>query len=161
MSKRAGGAKRTSSDTLASNRRAFHRYHVLEKLECGIELRGTEVKSVKAREFSFSDSYAVIRRNRLTLVGLHITPYRFGNQFNHEPTRDRALLANRDEIKKLAKQVGERGLTLIPLRFYLMRGLVKVELGVCRGKQVADKRQDIRRREEERALDRAVRNVRR
>ena len=161
MSQRAGGAKRTSSDTLASNRRAFHRYHVLEKLECGIELRGTEVKSVKAREFSFSDAYAVIRGTRLMLVGLHITPYRFGNQFNHEPTRERPLLARREEIKKLGKQVAERGLTLIPLRFYLSRGLVKVELGVCRGKQIADKRQDIRRREEERDLDRAIRNARR
>lgn len=161
MSKRAGGAKRTSSDTLASNRRAFHRYQILEKLECGIELRGTEVKSLKAREFSFSDSYAVIRKERLMLVGLHVTPYKFGNQFNHEPTRDRSLLAKSDEIKKLAKQVAERGLTLIPLRFYIVRGLVKVELGVCRGKQVVDKRQDIRRREDERALDRAVRNVRR
>ena len=161
MSQRAGGAKRTSSDTLASNRRAFHRYHVLEKLECGIELRGTEVKSVKAREFSFSDAYAIIRGTRLMLVGLHITPYRFGNQFNHEPTRERPLLARREEIKKLGKQVAERGLTLIPLRFYLSRGLVKVELGVCRGKQIADKRQDIRRREEERDLDRAIRNARR
>ena len=161
MSQRAGGAKRTSSDTLSSNRRAFYRYHVLEKLECGIELRGTEVKSVKAREFSFSDAYAIIRGTRLMLVGLHITPYRFGNQFNHEPTRERPLLARREEIKKLGKQVAERGLTLIPLRFYLNRGLVKVELGVCRGKQIADKRQDIRRREEERDLDRAIRNARR
>ena len=150
-----------ASNNLATNRRAFHRYLVLEKLECGIELRGTEVKSAKAREFSFSDAYAVVRDTRLMLVGLHITPYKFGNQFNHEPTRDRPLLAKREEIKKLRKQVAERGLTLIPLRFYLSRGLVKVELGVCRGKQIVDKRQDIRRREEERALDRAIRNARR
>jgi len=153
-------AKRaTSAATLATNRRARHRYHVEESLECGIELRGTEVKSIKAREFSFTDSYAAIRNGKLILMGLHITPYRFGNQFNHEPTRERALLAKRDEIKKLRKQVNEKGLTLIPLRFYLVRGLVKVEIGVCRGKQLFDKRQDIRSRDEERELDRQVRGA--
>ena len=153
-------AKRAARpDSLAVNRRARHRYQVLDSLECGIELRGTEVKSVKASEFSFTDSYAAVRNGRLVLVGLHITPYKFGNQFNHEPTRERSLLAKRDEITKLNKQVSERGLTLIPLRFYLVRGLVKVEIGVCRGKQLVDKRQDIRTRDEDRDMERQIRGA--
>ena len=144
--------------TLATNRRARHFYHVDDRLECGIALRGTEVKSVKAAQFSFTDSYARIADGELLLVGLHITPYAFGNQFNHDPTRMRKLLAHRDEIRRLRRKVTERGLTLIPLRFYVKSGLVKVELGVCRGKKTFDKREDIKRRDLERDLDRQVRS---
>ena len=157
MSRRSGtGAEPVK--TLATNRRARHFYHVDDRMECGIALRGTEVKSIKAGQFSFTDSYGRIADNELLLVGLHITPYAFGNQFNHDPTRTRKLLAHRDEIRRLRRRVNERGLTLIPLRFYVKNGLVKVELGVCRGKKTFDKREDIKRRDLERDLDRQVRS---
>ena len=137
MSRRAV-ATEPGGKTLATNRRARHFYHVDDSLECGIALRGTEVKSLKAAQFSFTDSYARIADGELLLVGDHITPYAFGNQFNHDPTRARKLLPHRDEIRRLRRKVTERGLTLIPLRFYLKNGLVKVELGVCRGKKTFD-----------------------
>jgi SsrA-binding protein len=104
---------------LASNRRARFNYSVDETLECGVELQGTEVKSVKEGKFSFSDSYGKIDNGELWLVGLHITPYRFGNIHNHDPERPRKLLAHRQEIKRLGRKVAERGLTLVPLSFYL------------------------------------------
>lgn len=157
MSRRSGSGTEAVK-TLATNRRARHFYHVDDRLECGIALRGTEVKSVKAAQFSFTDSYARIADGELLLVGLHITPYAFGNQFNHDPTRVRKLLAHRGEIRRLRRRVTERGLTLIPLRFYVRSGLVKVELGVCRGKKTFDKREDIKRRDLERDLDRQVRS---
>jgi SsrA-binding protein len=142
---------------LALNRKARYNYAVQDTLECGIELRGTEVKSMKERSFSFSDSYAKIENGELWLVGLHVTPYKFGNIHNHEPDRIRKLLLHRQEIKRLSRKVNERGLTLIPLSFYLIRGMVKLELGICRGKRVVDKRQDIKRRDMKRDAERAVR----
>ena len=142
---------------LASNRRARFNYLVEESLETGIELQGTEVKSLREGTFSFSDAYAKIENGELWLVGLHITPYRFGNIHNHEPDRPRKLLAHRQEIKKLTRKVVEKGLTLVPLSFYLKGGLVKLELGVCRGKKVVDKRDAIKQRDLKRDADRAVR----
>jgi SsrA-binding protein len=141
---------------LASNRRARFNYSVDETLECGVELQGTEVKSVKEGKFSFSDSYGKIDNGELWLVGLHITPYRFGNIHNHDPERPRKLLAHRQEIKRLGRKVAERGLTLVPLSFYLKNGLVKLELGVCRGKKTVDKRETIRKRDVKRDTDRAL-----
>lgn len=158
MSRRNAGASGAAGRTLATNRRARHLYHVDDRLECGIALRGTEVKSLKSGQFSFVDSYARVVDGELLLVGLHVTPYAFGNQFNHDPTRTRKLLAHRDEIRRLGKRVAERGLTLIPLRFYVTNGLVKVELGICRGKKTFDKREDIKRRDLARDLDRQVRS---
>jgi SsrA-binding protein len=142
---------------LALNRKARYNYAVQDTLECGIELRGTEVKSMKERSFSFSDSYAKIENGELWLVGLHVTPYKFGNIHNHEPDRIRKLLLHRQEIKRLSRKVNERGLTLIPLSFYLIRGMVKLELGICRGKRVVDKRQDIKRRDMKLDAERAMR----
>ena len=158
MSRRNSRAAGAGGKTLATNRRARHLYHVDDRLECGIALRGTEVKSLKSGQFSFVDSYARVLDGELLLVGLHVTPYAFGNQFNHDPTRTRKLLAHRDEIRRLGKRVAERGLTLIPLRFYVTNGLVKVELGICRGKKTFDKREDIKRRDIARDLDRQVRS---
>ena len=158
MSRRNSRAAGAGGNTLATNRRARHLYHVDDRLECGIALRGTEVKSLKSGQFSFVDSYARVLDGELLLVGLHVTPYAFGNQFNHDPTRTRKLLAHRDEIRRLGKRVAERGLTLIPLRFYVTNGLVKVELGICRGKKTFDKREDIKRRDLARDLDRQVRS---
>jgi SsrA-binding protein len=142
---------------LAVNRKARFNYSVEDTLECGIELRGTEVKSLKEGKFSFSDSYGRVENDELWLVGLHITPYRFGNIFNHDPDRPRKLLAHRQEIKRLHRKVAERGLTLVPLSFYLSRGIVKLELGICRGKKVVDKREAIKRRDLKRDTERALR----
>lgn len=143
---------------LAMNRKARFNYTVEDTLECGIELRGTEVKSMKERSFSFTDSYAKIDNGELWLIGLHVTPYKFGNIYNHEPNRSRKLLVHRQEIKRLSRKVNERGLTLVPLSFYLSRGIVKLELGICRGKRVVDKRQDIKRRDQKRDAERALRH---
>jgi len=143
--------------TLAVNKKAKFNYAVTESLECGIELKGTEVKSVKAGKFSFSDCYAKIDNDELWLTGLHITPYTFGNRFNHDPDRPRKLLAHRQEIKRLKRKVQEKGLTLIPLRFYLKRSIVKLELGVCKGKRLFDKREEIKKRDTKRDLEREFR----
>jgi SsrA-binding protein len=143
---------------LAVNRKARHLYTTEDSLECGIELKGTEVKSVKASRFSFSDSYAAIDNGQLWLIGLHISPYDFGNRSNHEPLRRRKLLVHRQEIKRLKRQVEEKGLTLIPLRFYLSRGLVKLELGICRGKKLYDRRETIKRRDLKRDEEREFRH---
>lgn len=153
MSATSGSGKKI----LAVNRKARYNYAVEDTLECGIELRGTEVKSMKERSFSFSDAYAKITDGELWLVGLHVTPYKFGNIYNHEPDRTRKLLVHRQEIKRLSRKVNERGLTLIPLSFYLSRGMVKLELGICKGKRMVDKREDIKRRDLKRDADRAMR----
>jgi SsrA-binding protein len=159
ISRRAGEAFSVKSERklLAVNRKARFNYSVEDTLECGIELRGTEVKSLKEGKFSFSDSYGRVENDELWLVGLHITPYRFGNIFNHDPDRPRKLLAHRQEIKRLHRKVAERGLTLVPLSFYLSRGIVKLELGICRGKKVVDKREAIKRRDLKRDTERALR----
>jgi len=153
LSNASGSGKKV----LAVNRKARYNYSVEDTLECGIELRGTEVKSMKERSFSFSDAYGKIDNGELWLVGLHVTPYKFGNIYNHEPDRTRKLLVHKQEIKRLSRKVNERGLTLIPLSFYLSRGMVKLELGICRGKRVVDKREDIKRRDLKRDAERAMR----
>ncbi len=142
---------------LSKNRRAFHEYQVLERYECGIVLQGTEVKSMKAAKFSFVDSYARIKGNELWLVGLHVTPYDFGNINNHEAVHDRKLLVHLEELHKLRRKVDEKGLTLVPLAFYLKGGLVKMELGVCRGKKLHDKRASIKEKDLTRQSDRELR----
>ena len=143
--------------SLARNRRAFHEYHVEERIECGIELRGTEVKSMRMRAFSFSDSYARVRNGQLWLIGLHITEYTHGNIHNHDPDRDRRLLCHTKEIDQLRRRVEEKGFTLVPLEFYLKGGLVKVELGVCKGKKLYDKRETLKRNAQLRDADREMR----
>lgn len=146
--------------TLARNRRAFHEYHVDERLEVGIILTGTEVKSMRAGNLSFSDAYARIREDRLVLIGLHISEYKQGNIFNHDPTRERTLLCHAEELARLRRKVVEKGLTLIPLEFYLKQGLIKVELGICRGKKLHDKRETIKRRDQQLDVDRETRGRR-
>ncbi len=142
--------------SLARNRRAFHEYQVADRIECGIELRGTEVKSMRERRFSFSDAYGRVNRGQLELVGLHISHYTHGNLFNHDPDRTRRLLAHRDEIERLRKRVDERGFTLIPLEFYLKQGLIKLDLGICRGKKLHDKREDLKKKAMQRDAEREM-----
>ncbi len=125
---------------LQKNRKAYFNYEVIEDLECGIALMGTEVKSIRDGKFSFSDSYVTVTNNALTLVGLTIQPYTHGNLNNHEPLRNRRLLAHKAEIKKFKRKVDERGFTLIPTSIYLRGNLVKVQVSLCRGKQQHDKR---------------------
>jgi SsrA-binding protein len=144
---------------LADNRKARFNYSVEDTLECGIELQGTEVKSLRIGKFSFADSYARVINGELILVSFHISPYEFGNIYNHEPDRDRRLLAHRQEIKKLQRKIDEKGFTLVPLKVYLKNGLVKVLIGICRGKQSHDKRQSIKDRDLKRDAARQVRDT--
>ena len=144
--------------TIATNRRAFHDYAFEEKFECGIELVGSEVKSVRAAEIAFADSYARLRDGELWLVGFRISPYHQASIFNHDPDRERRLLVHRAEIRKLRRRVEERGYTLIPLRIYLREGLVKIELGLGKGKRAFDKRETIKRRDQRADSDREMRD---
>jgi SsrA-binding protein len=152
------GEKKLSEKTLAVNKKAKFHYSVSESLECGIELQGTEVKSLKAGRFSYSDCYAKIENNELWLTGLHIAPYEFGNRFNHDPDRQRRLLVHIREIKRLQRKVREKGLTLVPLRFYLKKSMVKLELGIGKGKKLVDKRETIKRRDLKLDMEREFRN---
>ena len=142
---------------LAQNRKARYNYSVIDRLECGIALVGTEVKSMKAGKFSFGDAYARIQTDQLWLVGLHITPYSHGNRFNAEPVRTRRLLAHKQEIKRLRRQVETKGLTLVPMKFYTKNGLVKLSLGLCKGKRIVDKREAIKSRDQKRDAERTLR----
>ncbi|HUW60364.1 MAG TPA: SsrA-binding protein SmpB [Candidatus Bathyarchaeia archaeon] len=145
---------------VVQNRRAHHDYFILEKIEAGIELRGTEVKSLRAGGMTLKDSYAEVRDGEMYLVGSHISPYEKGNIYNHDPERNRRLLMHKREIIKLGARVAEKGLTLVPLRVYFKEGRAKVELGLCRGKHTVDKRDTIREREVLREADRAMREIR-
>jgi SsrA-binding protein len=148
-------AKRKS---IAVNRRARHDYFIEETFETGIVLTGTEVKSLRLGKGNLQDSYAQIQNNELLLQNCHISPYDFGNRFNHEPLRTRKLLMHRAEIIRLFSKVREKGLTLVPLQMYFNeRGRVKVEIGLARGKKLYDKREDIAKRDADREMDRAVR----
>jgi SsrA-binding protein len=142
---------------LAFNRKARFNYAIQESFECGVALKGTEVKSIKEGRFSFADSYATVEKSELWLVGFHVTPYAFGNRANHDPLRKRKLLVHRKEIKRLARITDERGLTLVPLKLYLKRGIVKCELGIAKGKKLFDKRDDIRKRDQKREIEREYR----
>lgn len=132
---------------LQKNKKAYFNYEVIEDLECGISLAGTEVKSIRDGRFSFSDSYVTIDKQGLTLVGLTIQPYTHGNINNHEPNRNRRLLAHKGEIKRLKRKVDEKGFTLVPTSIYLKGNLVKVQISLCRGKQLHDKRAVVKERD--------------
>ena len=142
---------------LLRNKKAFHDFRILERLEAGIALRGTEVKSCRARNLSFADSFVRFADGEAVLVNLHISPYESGNRFNHEPRRPRRLLLHKREIRQLAQAVKEQGGTVIPLAIYLKAGRIKVEIGLAKGKTKGDRRHDLRRREDERETRRAVR----
>lgn len=142
---------------ILKNKRAFHNYEILERLECGLALQGTEVKSLREGAVSFADSYVTARDGELSLVGLNISEYKMGNRMNHEPVRKRRLLARKRQIGKLQVAVSQKGLTIVPLALYWKRGLAKVEIGLARGKALYDKRESIRKREDERGMRRALR----
>ena len=140
---------------IASNRKAFHDYYVLERFEAGIELFGTEVKSIRGGQVNLKDSFCMIRNGELFVRGMHVSPYEKGNIFNRDPVRVRRLLMHKKEIRKLGDRVSQDGVALIPLRLYFKDSLVKVELGLCKGKKLYDKRDSDAKREAERDMDRA------
>lgn len=141
---------------ISRNRKAYHDYHIVETYEAGIVLTGTEVKSVRGARVNLRDSYARVEGGELFLFNMHISPYDPGNRFNHEPRRTRKLLMHKAEIGRLAGTVQQKGYTLVPLKVYLRRGLVKVELGLARGKRLYDKRRSIAERDQQREMGRAV-----
>ena len=132
---------------IASNKKAFHEYFVLQKFEAGLALTGTEVKSLRDAGANLKDSYVIFKNGEAFLFGAHISPYAHGNRENHEPERTRKLLLHRREIEKLHEQVQEKGLTVVPLRLYFKGGRVKAEIGVVRGKKLYDKRESEKKRE--------------
>ena len=140
----------TSDRVVATNREAYHNYHIIDTYECGIALTGTEVKSIREGRCALKDAYGQIRKGEAWLLNAHISPYSHGNRENHEPTRTRKLLLNRSEIERLVGKVQEKGLTLVPTKMYLKKGRVKVELAVARGKKLYDKRETEKRREADR-----------
>jgi len=142
---------------IADNRQARYQYHILDTYEAGIELKGTEVKSIRAGRCNVRDSYALIRNDEAWLLNLHISPYQAASEFfNHEPRRTRRLLLHKQEIRKLIGKVEQQGLTLVPLKLYFKRGRVKVEIALAKGKKLYDKREDIKKRDDKRAMQRAM-----
>ena len=141
---------------LVRNRKAFHDFMILEKYECGIVLAGTEVKSCRARSVSIQEGYAQVVKGELLVYGMHIAPYGFGNRFNHESVRPRRLLMHKQEILKLSQKVKERGVTLVPLSLYLKNGRVKLELGVAKGKTFSDKRETLKKKQDDMETRRAM-----
>jgi SsrA-binding protein len=153
--------RKIGAGDVASNRYASYRYELLERLECGIALVGTEVKALRASGAQLKDGYVAIRDGELWLHSVHIPPYGPAARENHDPERDRKLLAHRGEIERLAGRVAERGLTLVPTRVYFSEGRAKVEIALARGKDLYDKRQALRERESKRDMERGLREARR
>jgi len=139
------------------NRQAYHDYFVERTIEAGIALMGTEIKSIREGKVNLRGSYAIARKDELWLENAHIAVYEHGNRYNHEPTRNRKLLLHRREINQLLSKVETKGLTLIPLKLYLKGGKAKIELGLCRGKKLYDKRDAIAERDMKREIERAIR----
>lgn len=146
---------------IASNKKAYHDYFVDETFEAGIALYGTEVKSIRAGQVNLKDSYCLIDNGELFATGIHISPYEKGNIFNRNPIRDRKLLMHKREIMKLKGITSQKGFTLIPLSFYFSGSKVKVEIGLCRGKKLYDKREDDARKQADRDIERNYKGARR
>ena len=144
--------------SIAVNRKARHDYFVEETFECGLALFGTEVKSLRAGRANLKDSYAAVQGRELFVQGMHISPYEQGNIFNRDPMRPKKLLMHRSEINRMAGLVQRQGYALIPLEVYLKNGLMKVQLGLCKGKKLYDKRQDNAKRDADREMERALRD---
>ena len=143
---------------MAQNKAARRDYHILETHEAGIELKGTEVKSLRAGKANLKDSFARIAGNQVFLYNMHVSPYEFGNLANVDPKRERRLLLHKGQIRKLIGQTSQKGFALIPLKAYLKRGRVKIELALAKGKRLYDKRETIKRREADIEMQRALRS---
>jgi SsrA-binding protein len=151
--------KSTETGVLASNRKARHNYEILSTLEAGIVLAGTEVKSIRKREVTIEDAFATEARGEMFIHNLHIRPYSHGNINNHEPQRIRKLLLHKREIRKLTATLAQEGLTLVPLDLHLKGGKIKVTLGLAKGKNVADKRDSLKKKQSDREARRAMANA--
>ena len=142
---------------IAQNRKAYHDYFVLEKLEAGIELFGTEVKSVRAGKINLKDSWCFVKDGEMFVNGMHISPYEHGNIFNRDPLRTKRLLLHKREIRRLYAQVKQEGLALVPLSVYFKNGRAKVEIGLCKGKKLYDKRETAAKKDAQRSIERNLR----
>ena len=142
---------------IAQNRKAHHDYFVLEKLEAGIELFGTEVKSVRAGKINLKDSWCFVKDGEMFVNGMHISPYEHGNIFNRDPLRTKRLLLHKREIRRLYAQVKQEGLALVPLSVYFKNGRAKVEIGLCKGKKLYDKRETAAKKDAQRSIERNLR----
>jgi len=154
-------SKNSGEKLIASNKKALHDYFVLQKLEAGLELMGTEVKSLRGGKANLKDSYVAIERDEAYLVGTHISPYSHGGYANHDPLRPRKLLLHRQEILKLTQKTRAGGQTLVPLRLYLSKGRVKVEIALAKGKKLWDKREAIKEKDQQKEARAAIRERRR
>ena len=148
--------RETAGKTIAQNRKAFHDYFVEERFEAGISLAGTEVKSIRAGKVNLKDCFCTVEDGQLVVIGMHISPYEQGNIFNTDPLRQKKLLLHKSQIRHLAQEVGKMGYSLIPLQVYLKDGRFKMELGLCKGKKLHDKRDSEADRESKRDIDRAM-----
>ncbi|MFI5219836.1 MAG: SsrA-binding protein SmpB [Bacteroidia bacterium] len=144
---------------IANNRKANFEYHISETIEAGIQLTGSEIKSVRSQEVNLGDSYCTFLNNELWVKGMHIAPYKEATHYNHEAKRDRKLLLNKKEIKKLLTKVKEKGFTIVPVRMYISeRGFAKVEIGLAKGKKLYDKRQDVKKRDAKREIQKLAKH---
>jgi SsrA-binding protein len=150
--------KTEGTKLLADNRKARADFEILQTFQAGIELQGSEVKSIRAGRVNLRDAFARVRRGEVYLLNMHISPLAQspGQLFGHDPTRDRKLLMHRSEIRKLLGSIDEKGLTLVPLKMYLKDGWIKVDLGIARGKKLYDKREDLKKKEAKREIERAT-----
>ena len=151
---------KTKDAPLAQNKKARHDYQILETIEAGLVLTGTEIKSVRERRINLKDGFAQIHNGEAWLMNVHISEYTQGNRFNHDPLRARKLLLHKKEIQKLTGQTSEKGITIVPLKVYLKHGFAKVLLGIAKGKHDYDKRETIKKRDQERESRRTLKNYR-
>ena len=151
-------AKKTGVKPVAENRKARHDYFIEETYECGIELKGTEVKSIRQGKVNLKESFAHVKNGEMLVEGMHISPYDHGSYFNTDPLRPKRLLLHKNEIRKLSQQVQKQGYTLVPLSVYLKNGRMKLSLGVCVGKHLHDKRDAMAQRDVQRDIQRALRD---
>ena len=152
-------AKSSGFKLIANNKKAYFDFFIDDKFECGIALAGTEVKSLRMGKCSIKESFVRITNDEVMIYGMHISPYEQGNQFNRDPLRPKRLLLHKNEIRKLDSLVQRQGYTLIPLSVYLKEGRMKLELGLCKGKQLHDKRDDMARKDAQREIQRAFRDA--
>ncbi|OHD57361.1 MAG: SsrA-binding protein [Spirochaetes bacterium GWF1_51_8] len=151
--------KRPNTD-IAQNKKAYHDYEVIETYEAGIELRGTEIKSVRSRNVNLKDSFILVRDGQALAQNIHISPWGYGNIFNHDPTRARRLLLHKKEILRMHNLIMQKGYTLVPLKIYIKGRFAKIQVGLVKGKQVHDKRDVIREKDIKRDMDRDMKNYR-
>lgn len=145
---------------VAKNKKAFHEFEIFDKYEAGIELKGTEIKSIREHRVNLKDSFCLVKNGQVTVHNMHISPYDFGNIFNHDPTRIRRLLLHKKEILKLADKLAQKGLTLIPISLYIKGKRAKLEIALAKGKKLHDKRESLREKDIKRDMDREIKNYR-